>query len=249
MSNAPYSTQPLADAWSDTEAPPAVRFSPVKAGMLSFLLSEVAFFSTLITTYIVFLRTTQESTPNPRDVFALPLVITATACLLASSVTIHFAARGFHRGQRATFLGWWLLTIVLGVTFLACTAKEWTALIGHDGLTIGRNLFGSTYFTLVGFHAAHVTVGVIALSVVFLLGWRRKLSQTSHDGVEVVAWYWHFVDGVWVVVVALVYFITTNRDAYVIPLLLVAAALGYFLFRPEKETADASAGDNPIKSH
>lgn len=244
MSNASYSTQPLADAWSDTEAPVSVRYSPVKAGMLCFLLSEVAFFSTLITTFIVFIRTTQNSDPSPRAVFALPLVLTGTACLLASSVTIHFAARGFHRGMRATFLGWWALTIVLGGTFLACTAKEWIALIGHDGLTISRNLFGSTYFTLVGFHAAHVTVGVIALIVIFLLGWREKLTAQSQDGVEVVSWYWHFVDGVWVVVVALVYFITTGRDVYVIPLIAVAAILAFFLFRPEKP----SKAESPSQS-
>jgi hypothetical protein len=71
-----------------------------------------------------------------------------------------------HRGNRGSFLGWWALTIALGATFLACTAKEWIELIGHFGLTISRNLFGSTYFTLVGFHAAHVTVGVLLLVLI-----------------------------------------------------------------------------------
>ncbi len=98
---------------------------------------------------------------------------------------------------------------MLGATFLACTAKEWSELIGRYGLTISRNLFGSSYFTLVGFHAAHVTVGLIALSIVFVLAWRRKITADNPVGVQVVSWYWHFVDGVWVVVFSLVYLIGT----------------------------------------
>ena len=96
---------------------------------------------------------------------------------------------------------------MLGVTFLACTAKEWHELIFTYGLTISRNLFGSTYFTLVGFHALHVTVGLILLSIVLVLGYREKISQQHAIGMEVISWYWHFVDGVWVVVLSLVYFI------------------------------------------
>ncbi len=109
--------------------------------------------------------------------------------------------------RRGTFLGFWGLTILLGVTFLSCTAKEWSELIGHYGLTISRNLFGSSYFTLVGFHAAHVTVGLIVMSIVFALAWRRKISPENTIGVQVVSWYWHFVDAVWVVVFSLVYLI------------------------------------------
>lgn len=189
------------------EPPAACRLSPAKAGMLAFLLSEVAFFSTLITTYIVFLRETKDSNPSPAQVFHLPLVLIGTACLLSSSATVHFAERAAHRPRRGAFLAWWGLTIVLGAAFLACTAKEWTELIGRYGLTISRNLFGSTYFTLVGFHAAHVTVGLIVLSIVFVLAWRQKISADNTTGVQVVSWYWHFVDGVWVVVFSLVYLI------------------------------------------
>jgi cytochrome c oxidase subunit 3 len=182
-------------------------WNPTKIGMLAFLLSEVAFFSTLITTYIVFLRETTASTPSPREVFRLPLVFTSTACLLASSVTIHFAERAFRKDNRAGFLGWWGLTILLGVTFIACTAKEWHELIEKYGLTISRNMFGSTYFTLVGFHAAHVTIGLFVLSIVWILGLRKELTEQSAVGVEVVSWYWHFVDVVWIVVFSLVYLI------------------------------------------
>jgi cytochrome c oxidase subunit III len=192
-------------------APPtAYRLPPTHAGMLAFLLSEVAFFSTLITTYIVFLRETKGSVPSPRDVFDLGMVVISTGCLLASSITIHFAERAMRNSNRGGFLGLWGLTIILGAAFIGFTAKEWIDLIGAEGdkqLTISRNLFGSTYFTLVGFHAAHVTIGLIVLSIVWLLALRRQLPHENHAGVEVVSWYWHFVDGVWIVVFSLVYLI------------------------------------------
>jgi cytochrome c oxidase subunit III len=179
----------------------------VKVGMLAFLLSEVAFFSTLITTYIVFLRETKVADPSPAEVFHLPLVLIGTACLLSSSVTIHLAEGAMRRGNRSGFLGLWGLTILLGAAFLVCTGIEWHDLIWNYQLTIGRNLFGSTYFTLVGFHALHVTIGLILLSSVFLLAVRRQISAENFTGAEVISWYWHFVDGVWIVVFSLVYLI------------------------------------------
>ncbi len=200
------STQPLAETWAESQVVPHA-LTPVKAGMLAFLLSEVAFFSTLITTYIVFLRETQIANPSPADVFRLPMVLIATACLLSSSVTIHFAEHGLRHGRRGQFLGLWGLTILLGAGFLVGTALEWIDLIGKWHLTIDRNLFGSTYFTLVGFHAAHVTVGLIILSIIFVLGWRRQVTEQNLTGAEVVSWYWHFVDAVWIVVFSLVYLI------------------------------------------
>ena len=202
------STQPLADAWAETRVvPDELRYNPVKVGMLAFLLSEVAFFSTLITTYVVFLRETKNANPSPADVFHLPLVLVGTACLLSSSVTIHFAEHAMRAGHRGKFLALWGLTIVLGALFLLGTAKEWFELIAEDRLTISRNLFGSTYFTLVGFHATHVTVGLIILSIVWIVAARGKVSAEHSTGVEVVSWYWHFVDGVWILVFSLVYLI------------------------------------------
>jgi cytochrome c oxidase subunit 3/cytochrome o ubiquinol oxidase subunit 3 len=174
-------------------------------GVLTFLVTEVAFFSTLIMAYVYFLRQTTQGEPNPSQVFQLPKVLAASLCLFSSSATIHLAERSLRRSDRQVFLGWWGLTIVLGVLFLLGTALEWSDLIGRWGLTISRNLFGSTYFTLVGFHAFHVTVGVIVMSLVFGLALRRQFTERNRIGVEVVSWYWHFVDGVWVVVFTLVY--------------------------------------------
>jgi len=182
-----------------------VTLSPVKVGMLTFLLSEVAFFGTLIMTYLFFLRQTTQGEPNPSQVFRLPMVLGASACLFSSSATVYVAEKALRRNSQQAFLGWWGLTIVLGTLFLLGTMLEWNDLIGRWGLTMSRNLFGTTYFTLVGFHALHVTIGVITMSIVFGLAWSRQITERNQTGVEVVSWYWHFVDGVWVVVFTLVY--------------------------------------------
>src|SRR5262249_36797948 len=138
---------------------PAIHARPdtVKVGMITFLASEVAFFSTLIMVFVWYLRQTVTGDLKPRDVFELPPVLIFTVCLLSSSLTIHLAERALHRDGHSGFLGWWGLTIVLGAAFLAGTAYEWYGLLTHinpvtkapDPLTISRNLFGSTYYTLV----------------------------------------------------------------------------------------------------
>jgi cytochrome c oxidase subunit 3/cytochrome o ubiquinol oxidase subunit 3 len=183
--------------------------------MLAFLLSEVAFFSTLISSYLVFLGH-QDVPPSPHDALwahgatvpgvpGFPLVIGTTICLLSSSVTVHFAEKALRRDSRADFLRLWGATIVLGTLFLAGTAHEWNDLITKHNLTISRNMFGTTYYTVVGFHALHVTMGVVVLLIVLLLAVNRHVSARNADGVEMVSWYWHFVDAVWVVVFAVVY--------------------------------------------
>jgi cytochrome c oxidase subunit 3/cytochrome o ubiquinol oxidase subunit 3 len=177
--------------------------SPVQWGVVSFLMSEVAFFGTLIATYVSFLGRPL-SGPTPADL-SLPLVIGTTICLLSSSVTVHLAERALHGGARAVFLLWWSATIGLGVVFLAGTAYEWNSLITEHGLTISRNVFGSAYYTLVGFHALHVTAGVSILLIVLGLVLRRQVTASHPVAAEMTAWYWHFVDGVWVVVFTVVY--------------------------------------------
>jgi cytochrome c oxidase subunit 3 len=176
-------------------------------GMLAFLLSEVAFFSTLIVTYLTDLgRDPADAGPTPA-ILSLPLVIGTTICLLSSSGTAHFAEKALRRGGVRTFLLLWSATILLGVIFLAGTAYEWHELIVRRHLTISTNLFGTTYYTLVGFHAFHVTVGVIILTLMLGLVLRRQVTPRHPTGVELTSWYWHFVDGVWVVVFTVVYLV------------------------------------------
>jgi cytochrome c oxidase subunit III len=172
-------------------------------GMLSFLLSEVAIFGTLIVVYLFYLGKDVVG-PTPGEVLTLPLVLFTTVCLLSSSVTIHMAERTLERGNQGSFMRWWAVTIGLAVLFLLGTAYEWRGLIGH-GLTISRNLFGSTYYTLVGLHALHVTGGVAALLIVLGLAAARQVTTANRPAVGLVAWYWHFVDIVWVVVFTVVY--------------------------------------------
>src|SRR5262249_50512493 len=101
----------------------------------------------------------------------------------------------------------WTATIALGLAFLLGTAYEWRELIVEHHLTISRNLFGSTFFTLVGFHALHVTIGVVAMLIVLGRTLARQLSTSDQQAVQLVGWYWHFVDGVWIVVFTVVYLV------------------------------------------
>jgi cytochrome c oxidase subunit 3 len=175
-------------------------------GMLAFLVSEAALFCTLIVVYLAFVGAVQ-SGPTPA-ILSLPLVIGMTACLLSSSVTVHLAAKSLRIGARSAFMRWWSATILLGIAFLAGTGLEWTNLIGQYGLTISRNVFGTTYYTLIGFHGLHVTVGVIVMIIV-LGAFARNYGATPGKQIapEMVSWYWHFVDVVWVVVFTVVYLV------------------------------------------
>jgi cytochrome c oxidase subunit 3/cytochrome o ubiquinol oxidase subunit 3 len=175
-------------------------------GVVSFLVSEVALFGTLIVTFLFYLGKDVVG-PTPAKVLSLPLVICTTIALLSSSGTIHVAEKALHRGEQGRFMAWWAATIVLGVLFLLGTAYEWHEMIVDHGLTISRNLFGTTYYTLVGLHATHVTGGVIIMAIVLGLALRREVTSANQGGVQLVSWYWHFVDGVWVVVFTVVYLV------------------------------------------
>ena len=175
-------------------------------GMISFLVSEVALFGTLIVTYVFYLGKDVVG-PTPAEALSLRLVLFTTACLLASSGTIHFAERGLGQGNQSRFIQLWLATIVLGAVFLTGTAFEWRELIYRYQLTINRNLFGTTYYTLVGLHALHVTGGVTIMLVVLGLALRRRVTAANRGAVGLVSWYWHFVDGVWIVVFTVVYLV------------------------------------------
>jgi cytochrome c oxidase subunit 3 len=164
--------------------------------------AEAAMFTIFVVAYLFYLGTSV-SGPTPKDVLHAPIVF--TICLLLSSLTAHSAVRALDRGKTNAFGRWWLLTIALGAIFLFGTAREWRHLILDEGLTISTNLFGTTYYSLVGLHAFHVTLGLIGLAIVAafaLLGYVTK----DHAGrVEVLSMYWHFVDAVWVVVFMVVY--------------------------------------------
>ena len=132
----------------------------------------------------------------------------ATVCLLSSSLTIVGAQRALEQQRISRFQLWWSLTILLGAAFLWATAREWYRLIVRTNVTISTNLFGTTFYSLVGLHATHVTVGLVLLSLVSVLSLRGQVRRAHGEGIEMLAWYWHFVDAVWVVVFTVVYLIS-----------------------------------------
>ncbi len=173
-----------------------------KVAMACLIIAESAIFSIFVVAYLYYVGRSL-SGPAPREVLETPIFF--TICLLSSSLTIHFAGKFLVRGGRGAFLGFWLLTIFLGGLFLFGTGQEWHRLIYEHGLTISTNLFGTTYYSLVGLHAFHVTVGLIMLSIVFLFGLAGRVGAEQSLRVEVLSMYWHFVDAVWVVVFTVVY--------------------------------------------
>jgi len=117
------------------------------------------------------------------------------------------AERAFSRDRLDLFKLWWLTTIVLAASFLAATAFEWHKLIYQKGLTISTNLFGTTFYSLVGLHATHVIVGLCLLLLVFIFSLRGYVTILHRERLAMISWYWHFVDAVWVVVFTVVYVI------------------------------------------
>jgi cytochrome c oxidase subunit III len=173
-----------------------------RVGMACLILAESAIFTIFVVAYL-FYAGKSLSGPTPREVLETPIFY--TICLLSSSLTIHFASRFLERGKRGAFLGLWFLTIVLGALFMYGTAQEWHRLVYEHGLTISTNLFGTTYYSLVGLHAFHVTAGLLMLSIVLLFGLAGRVDRDQSVRVEVLSLYWHFVDAVWVVVFTVVY--------------------------------------------
>ena len=182
---------------------PWVLPSKGRVGMLCLIVAESAVFVIFIVAYLYYAGQSL-SGPLP-DVLELPIFI--SICLLASSPTITAAVRALEHGRMAAFKLWWLATIVLALIFLVGTAREWYLLIYEHGLTIRTNLFGTTYYSLVGLHATHVILGLVALTLVMVLAWRGHVRREHAERAEVLAMYWHFVDVVWVIVFTVVYVI------------------------------------------
>lgn len=175
-----------------------------KVGVIGLILTESALFTIFVTAYLFYIG---KSTSGPYPDQVLDLPIFATICLLSSSVTVVLAERAFRQGNTGVFQLWWLITIVLALVFLGSTALEWQRLIFRDNLTISTNLFGTTFYSLVGLHASHVIVGLILLVLVLILSLRRHVTPAHAEHVEMLSWYWHFVDGIWVIVFTVVYII------------------------------------------
>lgn len=171
-------------------------------GMACLILAEAAIFIIFVVAYLYYLGKSL-SGPTPHDVLTLPIF--TTVCLLSSSITVHLAVSAQHKSNRAMTSLWLAITVLLGGIFLTGTGMEWYHLIYHDGLTIRTNLFGTTFYSLVGLHATHVIVGLFMLTLALLFSLRGSITTAHAAKLEVLSLYWHFVDAVWVVVFSVVY--------------------------------------------
>jgi len=172
--------------------------------MFCLIAAESAIFTIFVVAYIFYIGKSL-SGPQPKDVLEAPIFY--SVCLLSSSLTIHLAVEALRKGRLRNFSMWWGSTVLLGAIFLFGTASEWRRLIYKYGLTISTNLFGTTYYSLVGLHGFHVVVGLICLITVMAFALIGKVGAQHAPRAHVLSLYWHFVDTVWVVVFTVVYII------------------------------------------
>ncbi len=179
------------------------RLSNGLLGVLFFLCTEVALFGSLIFAYL-YLRGFSAQWP-PKGISKLELALPAvnTLILIISGVWCHYADTAIARGATRRFMLLLALTIIFGATFLGGQVWEYK----HLQTAISHDIFGATFFTLTGLHGAHVTLGVIALLIIFILGLRGRWTRDHHFAVRGVTLYWHFVDVVWVLLFAVFYLV------------------------------------------
>jgi cytochrome c oxidase subunit 3 len=189
--------------------------SNVVLGMLLFITSEVMFFAGLFAAYFNVRANAPQwppinpETAEPFHLAILPFVGPATVLLILSSFTCQFAVWAIRRGDRTAFLRNIAVTFIIGVVFLIMQGIDY-ALLASEGITLSAGTFGTTYFTLTGFHGAHVFGGAIMLGVVLYRGMAGQFSAKHHDAVEAASLYWHFVDVVWILLFSLLYLLPGN---------------------------------------
>jgi cytochrome c oxidase subunit III len=175
-----------------------------KVGMICLIIAESAIFTIFVAAYVFYIGKSL-SGPTPREILQVPIV--GTICLLSSSLTMHWAIAALRKAKTGMFSIFWFVTLALGAIFIVGTALEWRHLIYQEDFTIQTNLFGTTYYSLVGLHASHVIVGLIGLTIVMILTLMGKVKREHSERCEVFSLYWHFVDAVWVVVFTTVYIV------------------------------------------
>ena len=185
-----------------SQAPRMVLPDRGRVAMAALIVAESAIFTIFVVAYL-FYAGKSLSGPTPAQVLETP--VSYTICLLCSSFTVHLAQKFLESGRRSAFLISWFATFLLGGLFLFGTGREWERLIYEKGLTISTNLFGTTYYSLVGLHAFHVTVGLVMILIVLLFGLAGRVGPDRSGRIGVLSMYWHFVDAVWVVVFTVVY--------------------------------------------
>jgi cytochrome c oxidase subunit 3 len=193
---------------AELTADPSWRLPSVrKVGMICLILTESSLFTIFLVAYIFYMGKSLNG-PYPSEVLHTPIL--ASIALIGSSFTIMIAEKFLHKGNLLLFRVWWGITIAMGIYFVGFTAYEWHEFIYKENLTISTNVFGSTFYSLVGLHASHVIVGLVLLSIIFISSLRGKLEPGHTEHVEMISWYWHFVDAIWIVVLTVVYWISPH---------------------------------------
>ena len=175
-----------------------------RVSMTALIVGESAIFTIFVVAYVFYMGKSVTG-PTPAQVLEVPIL--ATICLLSSSITIWRAEKAIEDDRLGSFTVWLGATIVLATVFLTNTAIEWKKLIYQDGLTVSTNLFGTTFYSLVGLHATHVVVGIFLLTSVFIFSLFGWVDSRQNERFGMIALYWHFVDAVWIVVFTVVYLI------------------------------------------
>ena len=173
--------------------------------MWVFLGSDCLFFGALIATYMVY-RGQSLVGPYPIDIINVPVTTISTFVLLMSSFAMVQALAATHADNKRGIVGWLVATAVLGAIFIGFQVVEFNT-FKNEGLTLGGNLFGATFFTLTGFHGAHVTLGIIWLVAMAIVANKGRVGPNSALDIELLGLYWHFVDIVWIVIFTLLYLI------------------------------------------
>jgi len=196
------SSETLAAQETDWKLP-----SPRKVAMIFVILTESALFTIFVVAYLFYIGKSLVP-PYPHQVLHFPWL--GSILLFGSSGTIIVAEKHLKKGSLSRFHLWWGITFAAGIGFLLWTINEWMHLIYQEGLTISTNLFGSTFYSLVGLHASHVLVGAFLLGLILFMSLTGRIRHYHHEHIEMISWYWHFVDCVWVVVITVVYIISAN---------------------------------------
>jgi cytochrome c oxidase subunit 3/cytochrome o ubiquinol oxidase subunit 3 len=177
-----------------------------KLGMWVFLSSDCLLFGALISTYLLLHNRIPADAPGPRpdEVFDIPFTSVSSFVLLMSSLTMVLAVSALTRGDEKRSRLWLCSTAFLGTVFIGGQVYEFTSFV-KEGLGFTTNIFGSAFYTLTGFHGAHVSIGILMLLSLVGLSLRGKLGQDKAETVEIVGLYWHFVDIVWIIIFTVVY--------------------------------------------
>lgn len=172
-------------------------------GFWLFLITDCILFGTLFATYVV-LQGNTAGGPTAQELFQMPIIIAETFILLTSSFTSGLAVLAMNRGDRKGLSGWLIVTALLGLTFIVLEVTEFVHLV-HEGATIGTSAFLSAFFTLVGTHGLHVTVGLVWMAAILIQLRKYGITSVTRRKVNVISLYWHFLDVVWIFVFTIVY--------------------------------------------